>query len=76
MYTRTPNEEARDYGQEMFNQIARLLNESDVFLCVFVAIKGRLYAMIDIESNDLTGAGYYYDEITHPGVWLQAVKGA
>jgi hypothetical protein len=63
------------YKHELMVEIARILNESKVFIYYFVAMNGRLLGMCDIELNDYAGNGYYYKEFFHPSVLLSCVKG-
>ena len=63
------------YKHELMEEIARILNESDVFICYFVASNGRLLGICDIVMNGYAGTGYYYMEWIHPSVLLSCVKG-
>jgi len=50
-----------DHNHELVVQVARLLNESDVYQCTFVASQGKLLSMHDYSEGGFEGGGYYYD---------------
>jgi hypothetical protein len=52
-------------------QIARLLNESDVFVCKFVPQSGVVYDIIRDPRSD-----EYFSTPIAPEIWLEAVRGA
>ena len=65
----------RDQDHGLMVQIARLLNESDVYICHFVAIGKELYGMIDNASQMYCEGGGYSYELFHPATFLECIHG-